>query len=432
MLKASLGTCATRHPWTILVVAATFWAIAGSADARTWHNKDGRTIEAEFVSLHGDRLTLDKGGKKVTFDVNLLTDEDKSTAKALAAVKNPSGDDDNPFETSSGSSSSGNSSGNSAGKTGSSKPGKKDDDDDADETVSNKVRPWTDVLGNKIVGRFVNISGSTVSIKKRDRNIVPVDYFKLVEEDRRYIANLLEKTGQASLIPKPQAANNVAAAGGGSNVVPNVGPRPPGAPATFNSTPASPTAVGGSPTGTIAGSPMPTPSSSGITPPPGTSVGPNGMPIAAGSPPPTSGSPISTNPGPSYNSPSYNSTPASPYSSSPPNSNPAPFSSSPPSASPAPFSSTPPSSGPPVGGFGVPRMVKVCESCNREVSDQLTAGDTCPHCGVRFDVDRTNGKVSYSSSRFRVRAITGVISLIVIVIGGIGAFFTWLIGGGKN
>lgn len=422
MLKASLGTSATGHPWTILVLAATFWAIAGSADARTWHNKDGRKIEAEFVSLHGDRLTLDKGGKKVTFDVNLLTDEDQSAARALAAIKNPASDDDNPFETSSGNSSSGSSS----GKTGSSKPGKKDDDDDADETVSNKVRPWTDVLGNKIVGRFVNISGNTVSIKKRDRNIVPVDYFKLVEEDRRYIANLLEKTGQASLIPKPQAANNVAASGG-SNVVPNVGPRPPGAAPTFNSTPASPTAVGGSPTGTLGGSSMPTPSSSGITPPPGTSVGPNGMPIAGGSPPPTSSSPISTNPGASYNS-----TPPSPYSSSPYNSNPAPFSSPPPSASPAPFSSTPPSSGPPVGGFGMPRMVKVCESCNREVSDQLTAGDTCPHCGVRFDVDRTNGKVSYSSSRFRVRAVTGVISLIVIVIGGIGAFFTWLIGGGKN
>jgi hypothetical protein len=38
---------------------------------------------------------------------------------------------------------------------------------------------------------------------------------------------------------------------------------------------------------------------------------------------------------------------------------------------------------------------KVCGNCHKVLPASFTAGDTCPGCGVHFDVDTTNGKTSH-------------------------------------
>jgi predicted RNA-binding Zn-ribbon protein involved in translation (DUF1610 family) len=63
---------------------------------------------------------------------------------------------------------------------------------------------------------------------------------------------------------------------------------------------------------------------------------------------------------------------------------------------------------------------KGCMSCNREVPSHLTAGDKCPHCGVTFDFDETNGKKSTSGGwDFRLTP-KGYISLGLLIVGIVG------------
>lgn len=56
--------------------------------------------------------------------------------------------------------------------------------------------------------------------------------------------------------------------------------------------------------------------------------------------------------------------------------------------------------------------VKICSSCNKELPSHLTAGDSCPHCGVHFDYDETNGK--RSSPGMIGSIVGGIVALIAI------------------
>ena len=60
-----------------------------------------------------------------------------------------------------------------------------------------------------------------------------------------------------------------------------------------------------------------------------------------------------------------------------------------------------------------PQMVQIkkCSKCSREVPDNLTAGDKCPHCGVFFGKDETNGKTAWSFSNMTGSARRGAIRL---------------------
>lgn len=66
-----------------LLFASTFT----SASARTWTNQAGKTIEADFVSLNGDQLTL-KGANGKTYEIPLtsLSEADQTFAKEQGAT----------------------------------------------------------------------------------------------------------------------------------------------------------------------------------------------------------------------------------------------------------------------------------------------------------------------------------------------------------
>ncbi|MFM8223263.1 MAG: hypothetical protein ACKOJF_30515 [Planctomycetaceae bacterium] len=63
--------------------------------------------------------------------------------------------------------------------------------------------------------------------------------------------------------------------------------------------------------------------------------------------------------------------------------------------------------GPPGGGSGARspfQTVGVCSNCNKEVPDSVTAGDKCPHCGVFFSKDETNGKTASGGGGWHLTA----------------------------
>lgn len=68
-------------------LVALLWPLAASAELRLWRSADGsRTMEAEFVSLAGDVVTMkDKSGKEMVFTLDKLAEADQKRLKAEAA-----------------------------------------------------------------------------------------------------------------------------------------------------------------------------------------------------------------------------------------------------------------------------------------------------------------------------------------------------------
>jgi len=96
--------------------------------------------------------------------------------------------------------------------------------------------------------------------------------------------------------------------------------------------------------------------------------------------------------------------------------------------------------GPPSGGMAPPtpampnmpqgpamQQVKMCGKCGKELPSTLTAGDKCPHCGVFFSFDDTNGKKASGFFNLTGSAQRGAIklavSLVCLIAGGIGWAF---------
>lgn len=70
----------------LIRVLAVILALGSVAHAREWTAKDGRKLEAELLSLTGDRVTLkrDSDGRTVTILLSLLSLEDQQWIKARA------------------------------------------------------------------------------------------------------------------------------------------------------------------------------------------------------------------------------------------------------------------------------------------------------------------------------------------------------------
>ena len=68
-----------------------------------------------------------------------------------------------------------------------------------------------------------------------------------------------------------------------------------------------------------------------------------------------------------------------------------------------------PSMQPPLGQQMV--QIKKCSKCFKQVPDNLTAGDKCPHCGVFFGKDETTGKTAWSFWNMTGSARRGAIKI---------------------
>ncbi len=76
---------------TIITLAATcIFAASSFGEMRTWTNTQGKTMDAEFVSLDKDKVSLTtKAGKKIKIPVKSLSQEDQDFIKELTAEKAP-------------------------------------------------------------------------------------------------------------------------------------------------------------------------------------------------------------------------------------------------------------------------------------------------------------------------------------------------------
>lgn len=85
-----------RFPFLpLLTAAAGLVVVAPSADAesRTWTSTDGKTLEAEFVRVDGDRVLVNRDGRTVPIPLERLSDADR---KWVAEQKDTRGSDDRP------------------------------------------------------------------------------------------------------------------------------------------------------------------------------------------------------------------------------------------------------------------------------------------------------------------------------------------------
>ncbi|MCY2963929.1 MAG: SHD1 domain-containing protein [Planctomycetota bacterium] len=335
-----------------------------------------------------------------------------------------------------------------------------------------KMRTWTAKDGQTVKGEYVRIKDGSVVLKLNNGKVLPIPFANFSETDQDYIRELLAGTDEAAALPKPGAAGANRGPGGigpnGMNPgMPAGGPGMPGMPAGGPGMPAGGPGMPGMPGGPgmpagafpgapggAAGAPGAAPNIPGAFPsgPPG---GAPGMPAGGMAPgiggnpgmpggmqPPQMGAPGM--PGgmqpPQMGAPGMPGGMSAPGMSGPgmgmPNMSGPPGGMAPnamagmggpPAMSGPPGMGGPPGmSGPPRGmGAGPsiptgPQMVKLCSNCNKEVPQNLTAGDKCPHCKVFFGRDETNGKTASGGFRMNGRAIGGLIGLAVAALGGIG------------
>jgi hypothetical protein len=204
------------------------------------------------------------------------------------------------------------------------------------------ARAWRDQKGNVINADFVKVEGGMVYLKPENKyaNATPFPFYDFSEADQDFVKGLLAKKGQLDRIPPPppkQDRNGAPAANQGSNLPVRIAPN---------------TAGGGSnvpkPADTIPDIPDPY------------AAKPAAIPIAV-APTVAPTFPTPANPAPVNPTPNVAPTPAPTLPASRVN---------PLAGNPSPF-----------GQQFVEQ--KQCMSCRKEVPQTATAGQTCPHCGVR-------------------------------------------------
>jgi hypothetical protein len=57
--------------------------------------------------------------------------------------------------------------------------------------------------------------------------------------------------------------------------------------------------------------------------------------------------------------------------------------------------------------------MKQCMHCLRAIPGNLTAGDSCPYCGVYFEADNTNGKTAHWAYFATPAGIGTVVAVVV-------------------
>jgi hypothetical protein len=69
-----------------LLIPSITLLIAGSSWARTWTSADGsKTFEGDYLSSSSDSVTVLKKGSKLTFKLDLLSEQDQEYVKTMVA-----------------------------------------------------------------------------------------------------------------------------------------------------------------------------------------------------------------------------------------------------------------------------------------------------------------------------------------------------------
>lgn len=164
---------------------------ADSTFARTWTSQDGRTIEAEFVRIHEEKVVLNWNGKVIQVPISSLSESDQQIAKDLASQ---GGAGQAGAKNGGGTSSQANSTftGERAGRT----------NPFASEADGPRgiLREWTDIQGRKIVAKFAGAEGESI-VLDRDGKLSKVPFQRLSTIDQHYVYKSLNDMGMANNLP---------------------------------------------------------------------------------------------------------------------------------------------------------------------------------------------------------------------------------------
>jgi len=179
-------------PRSAIILTAMLLAVAGPvglpsrALARTWTNREGKTVEGDFVRLDGDVVVLLVGGKEARVPLASLSEGDQAYAKLFDPGSAPTTATPavNPF-------------GGDGGATPAAKPAAPSDPSIPDLS---KSRKWTDRAGKSASGTLNSVSGGTVYLKIGSR-LQTVAFAQLVDADQEAVRKYLEYQGNGLQVP---------------------------------------------------------------------------------------------------------------------------------------------------------------------------------------------------------------------------------------
>jgi|GEM_PF-4926595 hypothetical protein len=157
---------------------------------RTWTNRDGKTVEGDFVRLDGETVVLLVGGKEARVPLANLSDGDQAYARLFNPTTEPAAPAQNPF---------GGGASPSASTTGSPDARSAAPTDPSIPDLS-KSRKWTDRAGKSASGTLSSVSGGTVYLKIGSR-LQTVSFAQLIDADQEAVRLYLEYQGQGLQVP---------------------------------------------------------------------------------------------------------------------------------------------------------------------------------------------------------------------------------------
>ena len=156
--------------------------VVGHAQARTWTDQQGRTMEATFVRVSGDTAYFDRGGERIGVKLSQLSDKDQRYIRRQTKVPKKS------LKKSS--------------------------------TVIAQ-RNWVDDQGNTTKAKFVRVFNDNVVLLRGGRAL-QVPFWKLSKNDQDYVEVILKEQGreipprEAPKKPGTNGVNNLNPAGNGN------------------------------------------------------------------------------------------------------------------------------------------------------------------------------------------------------------------------
>jgi hypothetical protein len=142
------------------------------AAARPWTNRQGKTIEAEFVRLEGDQVVLLVDGKEARVGLDTLSDADQAYVKLFGGTSTP---------------------------TPAVSPVAPIATEEPLPDLS-KIRKWTDRTGRAVQGILESVIGDEVRLKVGARTQM-VYYQQLCDEDQTIVRRALESQGRGLSVP---------------------------------------------------------------------------------------------------------------------------------------------------------------------------------------------------------------------------------------
>jgi hypothetical protein len=231
--NTGIGTM-RRHVGLLLVLVAT--AAAEEGEVRNWTNKEGRTMQAEFLREVDGDVTFLKDGKLLTLSLDQLSEDDQRFIRNAEATKKveetaPPAGAPRPVEIS---------------------PIPLDTaaSDAKSSLTKQKVvieeRTWRDLRGKPQVGKFVRMHQGSVVISSGSRAL-RVPYYTLSQPDREYLRELLAARGESTQLPPEMPAGQATdfasdnSPGGQTPPISALQPPPESTPVTEGNTPPSTT-----------------------------------------------------------------------------------------------------------------------------------------------------------------------------------------------